>query len=177
MNFDKNKVLRIMTISIIFLSIMLAFQWYYSKSVKTKTLERALLELKYVDKVEITKQMEKVVIYLTLDNIDNLMEAYNSIGDSIKSQLKGQPFQLKIVNNNLYLEDVFNDKVQFIIYEALRTGEFTKMRDRLDELEKTVTENSASGPLKIQVFLDSNKLYLHMKLNESNYYKVIEQEV
>jgi len=157
---------------------MLAFQWYYGKNVKVKALENVLLEDIHVDSVEITEQREKVMIYLTLENIDNLMEAYNKICDTMKERLKGQPFELRIINkNDSEVEDIFNSKVQFIIYEALKTGEFTKMRARLDEIENSVVENSTSAPLKIQVFLDFDNLYLHIQLNEANYYKIIKREV
>lgn len=156
---------------------MLAFQWHVGKNVKAK-LENLLLENKYVESVEVTEQREEVIIYLTLKNIDNLMEAYNRISNTMKERLKGQPFELKIINKtDSELEDIFNREVQFIIYEALKTGEFTEMRARLDEIENTVTENSTSGPLKIQVYLDSDNLYLHIQLNESNFYKVIKREV
>jgi len=178
LDLDKNKILRIIAISTIFLILMLAFQWYFGKNVKVKALESALLEYKYVDSVEITEQREKVTIYLTLENIDNLMEAYNKICDTMKERLKGQPFELRIINKaDSQVEDIFNSKVQFIIYEALKTGEFTKMRARLDEIENSVIENSTSDPLKIQVFLDVDNLYLHIQLNESNYYKIIKREV
>jgi len=178
LNLDKSKILRILTISAIFLILMLAFQWYLGKNVKVKALESVLIEQKYVESVEITEERQKTVINLTFDNIDNLMEAYSDIFDTMEKRLNGQPFEIKIVNKaNSELEDVYNNKVQYIIFEALKTGEFTEMRARLDEIEKMVSENSTSGPLKIKVFLDSEKLYLDMQLGDTHYYKVIEQEV
>lgn len=178
MNLDKSKILRILTISAIFLILMLAFQWYLGKNVKVKALESVLIEHKNVENVKITEERQKFIIYLTFDNIDNFMEIYKDLYDSLEQRLKGQSFELKIVNKaNSELEDIYYNKVQYIIYEALKTGEFTKMRARLDELEKTVTENSTSGPLKIQVFLDSEKLYLDMQLDDVHYFTVIDQEM
>jgi len=152
---------------------MLAFQWYYGKNVKLRTLESTLLEYKYVDSVEVIEQSEKVVVYLAFGRIDNLKEAYNEVCDTINNLIKGQPFEVRIINKaDSKIEDIFFNKVQFIIYEALETGEFTKMKARLDEIE-----NSTSDPLKIQVYLDANYLYLHMKFNDLDYYKIIQREV
>ena len=177
LSFDKNKIFRIITISIVFLSLMLTFQWYYEKNVVIKALENTLSENKYVDNAEITKQREKIIIYITLKDVDNLMEAYNTIHDIMEYRLKGQPFELKITNkSDSVIRDLFDNKVQFIIYEALQTGKFTEMKARLDEIQYAETEKSISGPLEIRVFIDSDNLYLQIKLDESSFYKVIKRE-
>lgn len=172
MDLDKTKILRILAISSFFLFLMLSLQWYFGKNVKLRALERELLEHKYVSSVEINEQKEQVVVCLSLMNIDNFKEAYDKICETIKERLKMQPFELKIINEaDPELEDIFDNKVQFIVYEALATGEFTKMRASLDEIENT------SDSLRVQVFLDSSKLFLHIRLKESNYYRIINREV
>lgn len=177
MSFDKNKIFRIIAISIVFLSLMLTFQWYYSRNMVIKALENTLLENKYVDNVEITKQREKITISLTLKDVDNLMEVYNTIYETMEYRLKGQPFELKIINkSDSAIKDLFYNKVQFIIYEALQTGEFNEMRARLDEIQYTETEESKSGPLEIKVFIDSDNLYLQIELDKSGFYEVIKRE-
>jgi len=149
---------------------MLVFQWYFGKNVKLKALERALLEYGYVESVQIVEQTEKIVIYLAFGDIDNLNEAYGNVWNTVKDHLKRQPFEVKIENKtNSIIDDIYNEKIQFIIYEALATGEFTKMRERLNEIENT------SDSLRIQVLLDSSNLYLHINLNESSYYKIIQR--
>jgi len=172
LNLDKKRIVRILIIAILFLGLMLLIQWYLSKNVKLRALESALLEYKFVEGVEIAEQTEKVVVYLSFGSVNNLKDAYDKVCSIVEKQLNRQPFEVKIVNSAISeIEDVYYNKVQFIIYEALETGEFTKMRERLDEIE------TISDPLKIQVFLDSNKLYLHMVLNESNFYKIVQREV
>ncbi len=177
MSFDKNKVFRIIAISIVFLLLMLTFQWYYEKNVVLKSLENTLFENKYIDNVEITKQRGKITIYLTLKDVDNLMELYNTIYDTIEHRLKGQPFELKITNkSDSVIRNLFENQIQFIIYEALQTGKFTEMKSRLNEIQYTGTEEAISCHLEIKVFIDSENLYLQIKIDESGFYKVIKRE-
>ncbi len=177
LDIDKNKIFRIATISIVFLALMLTFQWYYGKNVVTKKLQSALFQNKNIVTVDITKERERITIYLTLKDVDNLMEVYNNIYDAIEHQLKGQPFEVKIINNaNSAIKDLFDNEIQFIMYEAIQTGKYTEMKARLDEIKNTKIEKNISEPYEIKVFIDTNNLYLQIKHGKSNFYKVFKQE-
>ncbi|AEE91433.1 conserved protein of unknown function [Tepidanaerobacter acetatoxydans Re1] len=177
MSHDRYKIFRIIVISIIFLLLMLAFQWYYTKNVMTKTLEKELLQNRYVSNIKIKEGKEKITVDVTFKNVDNLMEAYSTIHGIMEHQLKGRPFELEIVNQaNKVISDLYNNEVQFIIYEALQTGKFTEMKARLDEIQYAKTKNTTLEPVEIKVFIDLDNLYLQIKVNESSFYKVISRE-
>ncbi len=157
---------------------MLAFQWHYTKNVMTKTLEKELLQNKYVSNIQVKEEKEKIIVYVTFKDVDNLMEAYSAIHGIMERQLKGRPFELEIVNQaNKMISDLYNNEIQFIIYEALQTGKFTEMKTRLDEIQYAKAKNTTLEPVEIKVFIDLDNLYLQIKLNESSFYKVISREV
>lgn len=141
-----------------------------------KTLETTLFQNKNIDTVEITRERKGITIYLTLKNVENLKEVYNRIYDTMEHRLKGQPFELKIINkSDSVIKNIFDDEIQFIIYEALRTGKFTCMKARLDEIKSAKSEKVISSPLEIKVFIDTDNLFLQIKHGESNFYKVFQQ--
>ncbi len=157
---------------------MLAFQWHYTKNVMTKTLEKELLQNKYVSNIQVKEEKEKIIVYVTFKDVDNLMEVYITIHGIMERQLKGRPFELEIVNQaNKMISDLYNNEIQFIIYEALQTGKFTEMKTRLDEIQYAKAKNTILEPVEIKVFIDLDNLYLQIKLNESSFYKVISREV
>ncbi len=157
---------------------MLAFQWHYTKNVMTKTLEKELLQNKYVSNIQVKEEKEKIIVYVTFKDVDNLMEVYITIHGIMDRQLKGRPFELEIVNQaNKMISDLYNNEIQFIIYEALQTGKFTEMKTRLDEIQYAKAKNTILEPVEIKVFIDLDNLYLQIKLNESSFYKVISREV
>lgn len=155
---------------------MVVGQWYYAKNVVEKTVQRVLYQDQHVSSVEIKKEKDEIVIYLTLKDVDNLMAVYLKIQDIIERQLKTQPFKLKIVNNiSPIIKDLYYDEIQFIIYEALQTGEFTQMKAQLDKIQYMESQITPK-PVEIKVFIDVENLYLQIKSNEYTLYEVIKRE-
>lgn len=103
------------------------------------------------------------------------METYNNICSVIKHRLKDKPFELEIINEpiNPAIKELFEDKIQFIMYEALRTGKYTEMKLELDKIRYITTEKNRPQNIKIEVFVDLDTLYLQIKTSKSDFYKVI----
>jgi hypothetical protein len=103
--------------------------------------------------------------------VDNLKEVYSQILDTIERQFKEKSFTLKIVNNpGKTIESLYNDQIQFIIYEAIQTGEYTQMKTRLDKINiDNVTD-------EIKVFIDNKNLYLQIKNDKYSLYDVIKRD-
>lgn len=170
MDLNKKKILRIILVAIISLSLMFAGQWFYSKRVMENGLIRVLSDKAFVDHVDIKKEQDKAIITVELKNVDNIKEVYTDIYDSANHHLKGRSFELKISNKpDAFLEDLFNNNIQFILYEALYTGEFNKMKTQLDNLQ---AKNQSTD---IKVFLDSENLYLQLKHDKSDFYDVLKR--
>ncbi|HHX22841.1 MAG: hypothetical protein ACOX2A_12460 [Tepidanaerobacteraceae bacterium] len=170
MSLDKNRIFRIVIISILFMTIMLAGKWYYGRNMLEVT-KIVLQQKEYISNVDIERDGDDTIIHVTLRDVDNLKEVYSQILDTIERQFKEKSFTLKIVNNpGKTIESLYNDQIQFIIYEAIQTGEYTQMKTRLDKINiDNVTD-------EIKVFIDNKNLYLQIKNDKYSLYDVIKRD-
>ena len=130
-----------------------------------------LQQKEYISNVDIERDGDDTIIHVTLRDVDNLKEVYSQILDTIERQFKEKSFTLKIVNNpGKTIEILYNDQIQFIIYEAIQTGEYTQMKTRLDKINiDNVTD-------EIKVFIDNKNLYLQIKNDKYSLYDVIKRD-
>lgn len=130
-----------------------------------------LQQKEYISNVDIERDGDDTIIHVTLRDVDNLKEVYSQILDTIERQFKEKSFTLKIVNNpGKTIESLYNDQIQFIIYEAIQTGEYTQMKTRLDKINiDNVTD-------EIKVFIDNKNLYLQIKNDKYSLYDVIKRD-
>lgn len=171
MNLNKTRVVRIIIITVIVLIMLLVGQWLYTKYFAEKSLENTLLKNNYVDNVNVIKEGKEFKIQIKLKNISNIKTVYNDLYDIISNHLKNESFSVEILNKPCEtIEYLYEDKVQFIIYEALQTGHFTQMKATLDKIQ-------AKHGIDIKVFLDSNNIYLQMQYDKSALYKIIERNL
>lgn len=169
MDFNKEKIIRIMIVASISLSLMLTGQWIYSKYTVEKSLVNTILKKPYVEEVDIKKERTKITVFLKFKDIDNLMWVYNDVYDTIDNHLKGRPFSVKILSQpDRLIEELYSERIQFIIFEALQTGNYTEMKDKLDDIRSR--EN-----VDIKVFLDTRNLYLQIKHGEHRFYDVVKR--
>lgn len=152
------------------MTIMLAGKWYYGRNMLEVT-KIVLQQKEYISNVDIERDGDDTIIHVTLRDVDNLKEVYSQILDTIERQFKEKSFTLKIVNNpGKTIESLYNDQIQFIIYEAIQTGEYTQMKTRLDKINiDNVTD-------EIKVFIDNKNLYLQIKNDKYSLYDVIKRD-
>lgn len=171
MDFDKTKIMRIAIITVIFLSMLFVGQWFYMKHTLENSVINALSKKTFVESVDIQKENNKLVFNIKLKNIDNLMAAYNEIYNFILTSLKDRPFSINIISNpNKLLEDIYDNKLQFSVYEAIQTGNYTKMKAELDNI-KTLEQIDAKA------YIDSDNLCLQLKNNKNYLYKIISKSI
>lgn len=152
------------------MTVMLAGKWYYGRNMLEVT-KIVLQQKEYISNVDIERDGDDTIIHVTLRDVDNLKEVYSQILDTIERQFKEKSFTLKIVNNpGKTIESLYNDQIQFIIYEAIQTGEYTQMKTRLDKINiDNVTD-------EIKVFIDNKNLYLQIKNDKYSLYDVIKRD-
>ncbi|TYP54310.1 hypothetical protein [Thermosediminibacter litoriperuensis] len=169
MYIDKNKLRYTIAAFLLSLLILMGGQLLFSKFVAYRPLLKTFSQKEYVDQVNIKKETGRVIIEIYLKDVDNLQETYGDIYNTAFGLLKGRPFAIKILNKpDEYLENIYNQEVQFIVYEGIKTGEFFQMRSHLDQLE-------AKYKIDIAVFLDDENLYLKIKNDRSVFYKIIKR--
>jgi hypothetical protein len=153
---------------LISLLILGAGQYLFTKYKVENTLINRLYQVKYVDKVEIKRDVDKTNVYIKFKDIDDFKEAYTNIHDIIRNRLGERDFDIIIDNNpDQLITKIYNERIQFIIYEAVHTGKYDEMRVKLDAIKSDL-------PVKINVFIDKTNLYLQLKHDGYYFYHIVE---
>lgn len=167
MVFDKRKFFYAFAAFFISLVLLFSAQQLYNRYVALNPLNKAFLQKEYVEQFSIKKESGTINIEICLKDIENFAEVYHDIQETASDILNGKPFTVKITNRpSERLEDIYINEVQFVIFEGIKTGNFTEMREELDKLE---TEYKTD----IRVFIDDENLYLQMKSDEGLLFKII----
>lgn len=151
--------------TLIALSIMLTGQWIYSRYTIEKSLVKSIYQKPWVEKVDVKSDKGTTVVFLKFKDIDNFMQAYDDIYDTLRYNLKGKPFLIKLTNEpDTTIKDA-SENIQFIVYEAIQTGNYTKMKDQIDNI-------AASNNLSIDTCLNQKNIYLKFKHGNHYFYTV-----
>ncbi|AYO30526.1 MAG: hypothetical protein PWR06_260 [Thermoanaerobacteraceae bacterium] len=162
MDIDKAKLMRIAVVTSITLVLMLAGQWIYTKYTIEKSLVNILSQKSWIEKADVKSDRGKVIVFVKFKDIDNFMEAYDDVYDTVNYNLKGKPFSILITNRpDSVIKDVYENYIQFIVHEAVQTGNYTAMRIKLDEIE-------SEKKVKITTFINQRNVYI--KIKHENYY-------
>ena len=169
MNIDKGKVVRIAIIALFSLSIMIAGQLIYTRYSVEKSLINTLTQRPDIVKAELIKAPDKLWVFVELKNVDSILDAWNEINSISKRHLRGQMFSITILGNpNSLVEELYNNQIQYDLYEAIQTGNYSNMRESLDDTE-------AAEGVTIKVFIDTERLYMHLQHGEHYLYKILER--
>ncbi|MCR4430575.1 MAG: hypothetical protein NUV45_06105 [Tepidanaerobacteraceae bacterium] len=169
MDINRAKFIRIAAITCISLIIMLTAQWIYTKITIEKSLASTILQKPWIEKVEIKNDLGKVMIFISFKDTDNFMEAYDNLYETINYNLKGKPFSIVIINEpDITLKEAYENSIQFVIYEAVKTGNYTEMKKKLDEV-------SSLKKINIQSYINHKNVYLKLKHGNHYFYCVIEK--
>lgn len=117
----------------------------------------------------IDRAEERQVITVRLSETADLAEAYKLLNDDTKRVLKGAPFMIKLEDNrNPELEQLFR-RVNLYVQEALATGQFSAMADR-------VAEEAAKAGATAQFAVDSERVYIALRQGDAYLYSVVERQ-
>lgn len=152
------------------LAVLLAVQFMYQKYNVEQPLFKLYSQTKLVKKVPTIEQKGTTVnVILDVAKTDNLRQAYRDLSDYTEQIIGDTKFTIVLKDNrNAALEDVFYQS-QFVIYEALVKGDFTKMAD-------VVQQNAVKAGATSKVFIDNDYVYVEI-LKGSNYlYEIIPRQ-
>lgn len=169
MDIDKAKLIRIAVITSISLILMLSSQWIYAKYTIEKSLVNVISQKPWIEKADVKSDMGKIVVSVKFKDIENFMEAYDNLYDTVNYNLKGKPFTIVITNQpDSVLKDAYENYIQFVVYEAVQTGNYTDMKKKLDEI----------GSLKkiyIKSYINHKNVYIKLKHENQYFYCIIKK--
>jgi hypothetical protein len=161
--------------AVMFFTVVMTFailgggQTIWQKFTVAKPLDATLLKIDGVEKAireNGDKKDDPVKINVTLKNASNLQKTYTAILDGSKSVLGGKRFQVTIADTRTAELEQFEAMVQPHMQEAIATGAFTQMVNRIQEL-------AATKGITAQIFIDSRYMYLQLTKDGAELYQVV----
>jgi len=125
-----------------------------------------------VDGVESTlwedsgKNGEPVKIIVTLKDVANLQKTYEDLVAGSQRILGTKRFKIIINDNKTPELEQFYYEIHYYIQEAIYTGNFTSMADKIQEKANT-------AGVDIRVFIDISNVYVQAKQNTGSMYIVL----
>ncbi len=152
---------------IVTLAVLLAFQFIYQKFDVEQPLFKLYSQTKLVEKAPTIEQKGGTVkVILDVKKTENLKQAYQDL-DSYTEQVMGATkFTIELKDNRTKeLENAYYQS-QFIIYEALSRGDFSRMAD-------VIQQNAAKAGAEAKVFIDNDNIYVEFLKGNNYLYEIV----
>lgn len=152
------------------LAVLLTIQYVYQKYDVEQPLFKLYSQTKLVEKEPTIEQNgETVKVILDVKKTDNLRKAYQELNRYTGQVMGNTAFTIELKDNRTKeLEQAYYQS-QFIIYEAISRGEFSKMAE-------VIQQNAGKIGAQSLVFIDNDNIYVEF-LKGSNYlYEIVPRE-
>lgn len=163
MNIKRSLLALILTLTVLFAGSYLVDSYKFNHA-----LNDDLLKIDGVERVEIDKSSTIYKVEVTLRAVDNLIEVYEGINDRIKETTKDERYKLVINSDSAELTEMY-EGINLALYEALETGEFVKLGERVDNFAKEYQLD------KSEIKVDTDYLYLTLIKEKQELYKVVKR--
>lgn len=153
-------------------AVLFSGQMVWQKFAVAKPLDKAFLEISGVTEAVWDKQSkngEPIKIYVTLQNIENLARTYAELNDGARKVLGKKPFKIVIHDGRSAELEQFNYKVQYLVQEAIFTGNFSTMT-------KQIAAQAKDEHIDLQMYVDAENVYLQTKKAAAEMYVVIPRQ-
>lgn len=151
---------------VVALSAFWGTQWLYHNLNLQKPLREKLEHNQLVAHYEIEKSNNNYNITVTPRQTDNLMVAYHQLYNDLEQVMGNKIFTIQINNQHHDQLDRIYHRGQFAIYEALATGNFTRM-------EETLHGYARGAGVDSQVFMDDQNIYWQLSVGSDFRYDVV----
>lgn len=158
----------------VFITVIILFagQVLWQKFAVAKPLDKAFLGINGVVSAtwdDQSKNGEPIKIYITLQNIENLAATYEELNSGAKKILGKKPFKIVIRDSRSAELEYFNYKVHYLVQEAIFTGNFSSMAERM---ATTAQEEN----IDLWIYVDAENVYMQMKKDAAQMYTIISRQ-
>lgn len=151
---------------VVTLGILLTTQYVHQKYNVEQPLFKLYSQTKLVNDVKLEDKGSQVKVVLDVKKTDNLMKVYQDLNTFTTQVLGEQPFTIELKDNRSKSLEQAYYKSQFIIYEAIAKGDFTKMAD-------VIEENAHNIGAQSMVFIDENTIYVEFVKGSNYLYEIV----
>lgn len=163
------KVRRVLISLIVALLIMFGGNYLINNYKLNYSLNEDLLRVAGVKQVIIRKENDIYNIVISLNKVNNLKEVFTKINNRVEKTLDKNEYNLDFSSGSSEELKQIYDRINLPLYEALETGEFVQLGERIDRYGREYDLN------REKVMVDDNYVYLSLEKNNNGLYKVIKR--
>jgi hypothetical protein len=154
---------------VVTLCVLLSIQYINQKYNIEQPLFKLYSQTKLVKGVKIENRGTDVNVILDVKKTDNLRQVYKDLTNYTEQIMGTTKFSVELKDNrNKTLENVYYQS-QFIIYEALAKGDFSKMAT-------VIEKNARDYGAEAKVFMDEDSIYVEIIKGDNYLYEIIPRE-
>lgn len=147
------------------LAILLTIQFVYRKYNVEQPLFKLYSQTKLVKGAKLEEHGNTFTVVLDVNKTDNLRQAYRDLTEYTEQIMGNKNFTIQLKDNrSKALENAYYQS-QFIIYEALAQGDFTKMAD-------VIQQNASKVGAVARVFIDDDNIYVQFLQGKNYLYEI-----
>lgn len=151
---------------VVTLAILLTLQYVHQKYNVEQPLFKLYSETKLVKDVKLEEKGSTVKVILDVNKTDNLRKAYFDLNTYTQEIMGNKEFTIELKDNrSKELEKAYYNS-QFIIYEAIAKGDFTRMAD-------IIRKNAEAVNAESMVFIDENNIYVEFIKGGNYLYEIV----
>lgn len=168
MRFNRQNLLLVATALCITLVILLGGQYIWKYFALTKPLDQDIMKISGVNTVawkeQSTNKTAQAVV--SLDQLTDFRKSYREIMRISQEHFPQYKIEIELKDTRDKKMEEFYNQIHLYIYEAIETGYYTKMQE-------IVQRKAEEQGLAVKVFVDSERLYIHVVDGAKNLYEVI----
>lgn len=152
------------------LAVLLSVQFLYQKYDVEEPLFKLYSETKLVNKIPVIEEKgTSINVVLHVKKTDNLRQAYRELNSYTAEILGDTKYTMELRDNrDKALEEIYYQS-QFVIYEALAKGDFTKMAD-------VIQQNADKVGATAKVYIDNDNVYVEIFKGNNYLYEIIPRQ-
>ena len=112
------------------------------------------------------KKDDTVQIYITLAETKNFPKTYSAIHDGAKRILGSRPFRVNIADSRTDELDQFYHKIHYQLYEAMFTGNFSLMAEKIQKL-------ADGAGITARVYVEAKSVYVQLTKGQNELYAAV----
>lgn len=154
------------------LAISLAALFGTGYLVQNRTVNQPLLQalsrMEQLESYEVSHAGETQEIALRLRPDADLKQAYADVDSQVRQILKQTPYRIRIEDQRSPDFVQAADRIELYVQEAMATGEFAAMADRVQEEARQLGAEA-------RVAVDNQRVYVSLRRDEAYMYDVVER--
>ncbi len=151
------------------LAILLTVQFFHQKYNVEQPLFKLYSQTKLVNDVKLEEKDNSVTVVLDVKETDNLRKAYQDLNEYTSEIMGNKNFTIQLKDKRSKVLEKAYYESQFIIYEAIAKGDFTRMAE-------VIEKNANKVGARSMVFVDEKNIYVEFLKDGSYLYEIVPRQ-